>query len=224
MARKTQKTKDLGDSTVQARRAELLARMTKGLGRTPVAVAVEEDIEEAVTEAVEAQSELGEDEFVAEGEAHPDDVAAVMAESLSMVKPTDEDLDRLWDWVRQDTDRGQRFLGTRVVTYRQMHELIEAFVAKAILMSLMDVDGHIGFVGLQVQAGGNVIVHLYLAQSARGQLGRLIPQLQRIAQRDMPGLTLLIMVTDPALARLYAPFGFETTYLLKWTSQPAAAV
>lgn len=151
------------------------------------------------------------------GEDHPDDVAAAMEHSLSLRVPTEEDFDRLWDWVRADKDEGARFLGRPISTSRELRQWAVAFGPA--LFSMVDMDEHIGFVGLNPFTEEQAVIHLYLTQTARNQLKRIVPQLLALSAEQYPGVNLIVATKDMESVRLWQPFGFTLTYLL---TRPAA--
>lgn len=150
-------------------------------------------------------------------EDHPADVAAAMAHSVTVREVTDEDVDRLWDWVRAEADKGQRFLGRVMTTSKQLHEWVATFGPH--LYAITDVDDHVGFVGFNpivYPAGmpGQAVVHLFLSAPVRGQMHRIVPQLLDLAAVQYPGVTLRIITTEPGFAKLLQPFGFELSWVL----------
>lgn len=151
----------------------------------------------------------------------PVHVVRSTAPALALRPATVEDVDRLWDWIRQDGDLGKAFLGIECRTSLTLHETMQQFVlaqqqGTALLFALEDGGHHQGFVivnplDLSDQVGR---LHLYLAPAVRGTLAALLPKLLAVADREYPDLSLIIAVEDEAAARLYRPFGFTTQYVL----------
>ena len=136
------------------------------------------------------------------------------------------DIDDLWDWIRQDEDHGVGFLGRAMATSLDLHAFFadlrdrEASGTSAIFA----VDQHLSHVGFVVfdpisMQMATAMTHLYLAPRVRGDLTRLLPALLALADARFPTLSLVVSTTSAAAARLYRPFGFETTFVLR---RPAA--
>lgn len=168
-----------------------------------------------------SEASLDETDYVMDvPDLHPDDVAAAMAQSVSLREVTDEDLDRLWDWLRADEDRGQRFLGALVNTSSEMRARLDLFQQ---LQAIDDAEEHVGFLGFSPVDDYKAGCHLFLAQAARNQLAQLIPQFMKQAAVLLPGRTFLVNTADAAVARIYRPYGFTMRYILTWTPPKAAA-
>lgn len=165
------------------------------------------------TENPAAADEDDEDWTAPTPEDHPDDVAAAGESSLCTREVSEEDLDRLWDWIRQDADRGEKFLGSKVMTSLQLRDKLVAWGLN--LHSLDDAGEHVGFGGFHPVLETHVGLHLYLAPSYRSQLARLIPQFLKMAQTLHPGKVLTVATQDEADVRLYRPFGFVVSYVVQ---------
>ena len=136
------------------------------------------------------------------------------------------DIDNLWDWVRSDEDHGRAFLGRVMPTSLDLHaffrDLQDREATGATATFAVDQHGvHVGFVvfdpiSLQM---ATACLHLYLAPEVRGSLAVLLPALLGLADERFPALTLLVATTSAAAARLYRPFGFETTFVLRRVAQ-----
>ena len=132
------------------------------------------------------------------------------------------DIDNLWDWIRSDEDHGRAFLGKGMPTSLDLHaffrDLQDREATGATATFAVEQHGtHVGFVvfdPISVQMA-TACIHLYVAPEVRGQLAILLPALLRLADARFPALTLLVATTSAAAARLYRPFGFETTFVLR---------
>jgi hypothetical protein len=134
---------------------------------------------------------------------------------------TIEDLDRLWDWVRQDADRGSAFFGFPVKSSVQIHQFAGALLDReklglALVRSFDYLSNHIGFAILlpifdEKQVG---VVHLYLCPQMRGQLPQFLPALVHVAGTLRPDLRLVVLPDRPEWARLLAPLGFRQQIVL----------
>lgn len=214
MARKQRATGPT--ETALERRLRHASRNMTLVEREPTAAeAIEgpEDIPQTVEDDPEA-------EWVAPiPEDHPADLAYAYSQSLAHRQATDEDIDHLWDWIRQEEDRGAGFLGIRANTYRELIAHMTSW--SDTVYALDDADEHIGIVVLQEHpALPNVrTIHLYIKVESRNQLGRLIPQMQQLAVKLYPGVSFAVATEDKRLTRLYEPFGFKTRYFLLWTPE-----
>lgn len=138
---------------------------------------------------------------------------------VALAKLGEEHLDNLWDWIRQDEDRGFNFLGVRCSTYAQMVGAVNRFLRG--MFALMDGDTHIGILILDpigdIRESHICWLHVYLNPAARGHLPELVPTLQTLANQELPGVSFCIATLDESAARLYARFGFKLKYMLEWT-------
>lgn len=153
--------------------------------------------------------------------ANPADVASALGSSLSAHEAQEPDLDRLWDWIRADEDKGKRFLGETPKTSADMRRLCTQFQdLYALTDAAADGDSHIGFAGFQMLPN-HAVTHLYLAPTARGDGPRLIPQLMEMAEAQYPDVVFVVHTGDAAMARMLRGVGFEAGFLLKWTPKPS---
>ena len=146
--------------------------------------------------------------------------AALAANSLSARDVDDADLDRAWDWLRAEDDKGARFLGMVPQTSKEMRDRLAMFGEHlyALVESSEAGDAHVGFAGLFPITGDFASMHLFLAVEARGRIASLVPQLMTMVANTYPLVPKFVVHTkEAALARLYRPFGFTTQYLLTWT-------
>jgi len=142
------------------------------------------------------------------------DVETAIAGALSGRETTDEDRDRLWDWIRADEDRGLKFLGIQPKTSSELRERLASFEPD--FFALTDGEEHIGFAGLGV-GPEFALLRLYLAPSRRGQLRVIAPQLLKIASATYPEVKKFAIYTDDdATARMYRSVGFQLSYILTW--------
>ena len=141
-------------------------------------------------------------------------------EAAISVRPvTDCDVDRLWDWVRRDEDRGLEFLGFQPKTAREVYgHFAQNFTDNpvAAAFAIDELGTHIGFAlfnpihPIPFQA----VTHLYLAASVRGRLGEIVQQLLRICDDRYHGLSLVIVTPDERRMRLCRRAGFTVSYVL----------
>lgn len=134
---------------------------------------------------------------------------------LSAKRCTLADVDRLWDWIRQDADAGARFLGATMQTSQQLHTLMKTIASgeatrASVARAIYDGDAHIGFgvllpVLIREKMAG---LHLYLRADVRGSLTSLLPSLLAFAHDIMPGVRLAVMDGHPSMAGLLATQGF----------------
>lgn len=130
------------------------------------------------------------------------------------------DVDRLWDWLRADADKGQAFLGKPMTTSVALHAQIRFLVEQtepegvAIIRSLYWHEEHFGFAMLApiLAADQTALLHIYLKKDARGALATLVQALVELAGQAVPGMHLAVSSADATWARLHrsllAPLGF----------------
>lgn len=134
-----------------------------------------------------------------------------------------EDVDRLWDWVRQDKDRGQAFFNRVILNSRDMHAFMQAVVElagdKAMAKSIYYIEGtltpvHVGFVMLLpiLSAELTAMLHVYLRQDIRGKLGEVTADLIDDVAALVPGYRLAVWSPSEEWVRLHrrvlVPVGF----------------
>lgn len=163
-----------------------------------------------------------EDETDWEAELPPpteEDLKAALSQSLQAVEVADEHLDTLWDWVRKDEDKGQRFLGIAPKSSTQLRERMSLFGEHvyALIDGTPEGEAHVGFAGFNPVTPTHAFAHLYLSQEARGRARQLVPQLLEMAANQYPGRVFVISTTDPAHMRLYRSIGFSVDFMLRWT-------
>ena len=133
---------------------------------------------------------------------------------------TDQDVDRLWDWVREDPDRGAAFFGFPARMSREVHvwvfQLLKATEQGLALSAALDMEGvPVGLAAVSPIRNGEGNVLLYLASAHRHRFKDLVPLLLARWDREHPDLSLCMVTTDPKRMRLYRPFGFDVTYVLR---------
>lgn len=136
----------------------------------------------------------------------------------------DADIDRLWDWLREDEDRGATFFGRTIATARELYQwsaAVQQVVATGHgLAFALDADGEPhGLVLLLPLEGDTGTVHLYLRPDRRGAISAILKALLQLCDTQMPMLSLRVATSDPRLMRLYRPLGFDVQYTL---TRPAA--
>lgn len=154
----------------------------------------------------------------------PKDVEGALESSLTTAGVDDPDLDVLWDAIRQDTDRGEAFLGLRPTSSAEMRRRLEHFGDHFHLLVEDTLTGkqRAGFVGFQDLKNGYMNAHIYLLQAFRGEGRRLVRQLMEQAGDTYPGTKFCVGTKDPAMARMLRSIGFESRFLL--TFDPAVTI
>ena len=150
----------------------------------------------------------------------PADLAHALSQSLVACEAEDADLDQLWDWIRADEDRGQRFLSQAPATSSAMRGLCKQFDVLYALYDTAEGKTHVGFAGFQFLPPNHAVTDLYLATTYRGQAPHLMPQLMAMAEQTYPDKTFVVHTTDAAMARMLRGVGFEVNFLLKWIPKP----
>lgn len=142
------------------------------------------------------------------------DPSGISARPLSV-----QDVDRLWDWIRQDGDAGKSFLGHAITTSLALHTFMQQLVATepqglAIIRAIHYQDQHLGFAMLApiLAAERTALMHIYLRKDVRGQLANLAPILVNLATQVAPNVHLAVASADDIWARLHRavlkPLGF----------------
>lgn len=127
------------------------------------------------------------------------------------------DVDRLWDWLRQDVSakvgQDELFLGRGFGTSIELH----AYIAKILELGWALRAGyvnniHAGFVMVQQDASRNIgMLHVYCAPAFRGQYRELLPYLLGAGRALIPPTMHLGISNhhDPrTMAALLAQYGF----------------
>lgn len=158
--------------------------------------------------------------------AEPADAAAVDPSPYTVRAITDEDLDCLWDWIRQDDDRGEAFLGFTPKTSRELQYYFATLAAKvgdgiASLYTICsgDLTAGIAILAPIDRPNRKIITRLYFAPFVRGLAQEIIPVLLDLVNQTHEGFGLVATTTDEARMRLYRAFGFNMTYLMMRPSQ-----
>lgn len=138
---------------------------------------------------------------------------------LSIAPLTLVDIDRLWDWIRADDDRGKSFLSRDVRTSIELHQYMMAIVNSekdhlAMIRAVHGGDQHLGFAMLApiLAEERTAIMHVYLQKEFRGSLAQIVGPLVDMAQAVVPGVHLAVWSPDDTWARLHrkllTPHGF----------------
>lgn len=152
----------------------------------------------------------------------PRDIQAALDASLRAREVTEADMDRLWDWIRRDTDGGRRFLGCTPATSAEMRAQVQILGDLFTLIDTAVSEGnpHVGFAAVQALTAEAAHVHLYLVEEARGHAQRLVPQLMEMAAGEYPGRVFVVRTEDQVFARMLKGLGFKTGFLCEWTPRP----
>lgn len=151
-------------------------------------------------------------------QAAPLEGAPVKATTLTTRPITAEAVDCLWDWIRQDADKGHAFLGQTFPTSLALHKFMATLneyepYGTAIVRAVHVADTLIGFAMLLPIQDGCGVMHIYLMPSVRGTLAQLTPYLVNAAQALRPDLKLAVSSRDAGWARLHrqvlTPLGFR---------------
>ena len=130
-----------------------------------------------------------------------------------------EDTDRLWDWVRQDADKGAAFFGKPLGNSMELHDLMKDFLAReaagtGCVRSIYWGNTHLGLVALVpiLSTERVTILHAYLSPGARPSMGNLLVGLVALAMQLVPGYHVGLMALTPAQVQMYqqllSPHGF----------------
>lgn len=139
---------------------------------------------------------------------------------LALSRIADGHIDNLWDWIREDGDKGATFLGQEfdhsVDLYRFLRRLIDAesdglAIARAITYG----DHHLGFLMLTpiLTSERMAILHCYLQPGeVRDRGGELLGFFVEIATKLLPGFKLAVPSPSPEWTKFHAkvlgPLGF----------------
>lgn len=152
------------------------------------------------------------------------------ATGLMIRMPTVADIDRLWDWIRADADKGQTFLGRQLSSSIELHTLVNAIHQAegrglALIRAVAYQAEHFGFAMLApiLADEKTALMHIYLAQPLRGQLHTLVGPLVELAAVVQPSTTFAVYSADATWAtlhrRLLVPLGFTEQVL--FTKRPS---
>ena len=139
--------------------------------------------------------------------------------TISVRPVEDADIDRLWDWVRADEDRGQAFLGFQPATARELYGMFATRFSgqpDTAAWAIDEHESHQGFVLFNpiTPQPLSATVHLYLSSAVRGRFPEIVQQLLGLLDAQYPLLALVVVTPDPARARLYRKAGFTMSYVL----------
>lgn len=150
------------------------------------------------------------------GATLPTIVASTTIPQLT-ARPIDiEAIDRLWDWIRGDTQ--QAFLGRTFRTTIELHRFMQALVigertGTSLVRQLLFGDDPVGIVMLApiLAQERTALVHLYLVQQVRGELANLVGPLMEIASQVYSGHLAIWsgdLQASRAFAKILGPLGF----------------
>lgn len=128
-----------------------------------------------------------------------------------------QDIDRLWDWLRQDPAGGQAFFGRAFASSVDLHRAAAELAHAAIIRALELHGQHAGFFLLWPidQATNTTVLHLFLAPEVRHTASALYPTLLAEARRAIgPRFNLAVQCRDGTrnmdlYERVLVPYGFK---------------
>lgn len=140
------------------------------------------------------------------------------------------DIDRLWDWLRADTDGSNGFFGFMPKTSRHLRGIIDALVqgesnGVGMIRSLVieqalgdkiQASTHFGFamVAPMFSEDRLALLHIFLEPRHRGQLPNMLGGLFDLAAKELPGYKLAVLPSSDAQRRFYGThlpqLGFQT--------------
>lgn len=134
---------------------------------------------------------------------------------LSWRVPTDEDVDRLWDWIRLDGPAQLQQFGVRtsVDLHAKMRSLTQLDAQGSAVSRALVWDGeHVGqgTVFPIVEAVG--LVHLYLDPGVRGRGFAIAKAGVQMLKQEQPALRLSVTTTRKAIADFATRMGFATLH------------
>lgn len=141
----------------------------------------------------------------------PDPVPPAATSPLQFTDPTEEDIDRLWDWIRADPAPAPALQAMK--TSRELREAVGRFaIAEAegtgLLRSIQWRGTHVGFGYLAPIVGGVGMAHGYLDPRHRGAAGvRILREAVSQARILRPDLQLVVMVRTRRVQSLAARLG-----------------
>lgn len=178
---------------------------------------MEQPTPEPLEEEPDLSAEVAEEDAEWDG-ILPASMTEVAAPVLSFREVTEADIDRLWDWIRADEDRGAKFLGMQPATSAELRARLQLFGQH--LYAIDEGEEPIGLGGFNPVTEHYAQIHLYLAQSARGRLRLLLPQFLQASREKHPRLTLTLLAPDLGAVELFTAFGFQVQHIL--TLEPPA--
>jgi len=152
--------------------------------------------------------------------------STALTPGLHLLTPTQEDTDRLWDWIRADADRGEVFFGKLMKTSQELHDLMRDLVVlhepqmTALARSIWFIDGrgvrhHIGTtIFAPILSTERVaLVHLFLRKDVRGNLANFIRPILDAGRGLVPGYHLAFFAMEPGMLafgqQTLVPLGFK---------------
>ncbi len=147
--------------------------------------------------------------------------------AFALSDPTIGDVDRLWDWIREDGPA--RVAAFHAASSPALHQgmtalLHEAQLGRAALHSLYWQDTHVGFAALAPILGTQAQIHIYLAPSIRGRGLPLVRRALAAARERYPALELVAITEDIRLAHFAQRAGLaRTQYVLTFPAEATHA-
>lgn len=138
-------------------------------------------------------------------------------DGLSLAPVSIEAIDQLWDWLRQDADRGAGFFLQPPANSVQLHSMMatltsegQAGVVRAIHYYDKIATHHLGFVMLApvLMTEGIAVLHVYLRKDVRPRLLDVSLDLMDDIAALVPGLQLAVYGSDVAWEPVLAKLGF----------------
>ena len=140
-----------------------------------------------------------------------------------------EDVDRLWDWTREDSEGVSAFLGATFANSRLLFTYVEKVAEQerkgnAAFYAIRESDALLGFVLLYPivrQANEHPVgtTHIYLEPKSRGRLPLILPALMSEADRLAPGVNLCVITQRTEWAAMLESAGFKSHFVLTRTAK-----
>lgn len=131
--------------------------------------------------------------------------------NLSARFVTPHDVDRLWDWIRQD-DSGQEFFNRKFDTSMELHAIImqlrqQESVGLSIFRAFYWDEEHFGFLMVSpiLAEERTALVHTYLRPDAQANIGPLLASVCEIAAQLVPNVHLAIPSPGENWDRQFGP-------------------
>ena len=161
--------------------------------------------------------------------SEPNAIIAAQRSALVLEPVITEDVDRLWDWVREDSEGVSAFLGATFVNSRLLFTYVEKVAEQerkgnAAFYAIRENDALLGFVLLYPivrPANENPVgtTHIYLEPKSRGRLPLILPMLMNEADRLAPGVNLCVITQRTEWTAMLESAGFKSHFVLTRTAK-----